>query len=483
MINSEILTYVRQQLALGTTREQISHGLKSNGWTDQDIDQAFRALNPVVSTPAPVVPPPIAVQPVVAQPIVIQPVVNVAPVTMAEPVVTQQPVASVVIQPTPVQPVMNTFVPNTVVQSTVETQKKSKIWPYVTIFFLIPLLIMAGLVYISYNMVVSGVNNIAGSLTAEDINFDEYIVTISRAPDAENGYYVLEGLDEELLMLEPSDRTYILLYLENYKNPGKLDLKEAERILTKYKKLSDVFEQVVDKEYYQCQGSVEGGTCYFIGIRSMSVLASLQSLYLYNTGKIEDSRILANKIVKLGDMIINSGHDLVTTLVSTAVHGEAYKVLNIIKGDTRMSDLDKNNRLAEIRNAHRDTVKKDYTQLLELVGYVDDPSKKIGNSLFYIQEEINDVRSLAIEGVNWNSYATKKLFYDTMIVDLANFDAPCGSAFVDSYIDVQLKSKDVDLDKIVGEINVGEYIYTQMYMPYETVVKDSCKIQDLIKTL
>ncbi|MFA6353369.1 MAG: hypothetical protein WCW93_00305 [Candidatus Paceibacterota bacterium] len=58
MINDQLLSYVKQQLSLNVGREVITSNLKSQGWTDDDVNEAFRAIMPVsvpTSVPTPLV--------------------------------------------------------------------------------------------------------------------------------------------------------------------------------------------------------------------------------------------------------------------------------------------------------------------------------------------------------------------------------------------------------------------------------------------
>lgn len=78
MITQELLGYIKQQLALGISREQISQVLQSNGWTTTDVGEAFAHITPAqpivaASLNRPVIQP---TQPIIqsAQPQVQQPV-------------------------------------------------------------------------------------------------------------------------------------------------------------------------------------------------------------------------------------------------------------------------------------------------------------------------------------------------------------------------------------------------------------------------
>ena len=52
MINPQLLGYIRQQLSLNVSKEAIANSLKSQGWTDADLGEAFAAVG-VVTPPTP----------------------------------------------------------------------------------------------------------------------------------------------------------------------------------------------------------------------------------------------------------------------------------------------------------------------------------------------------------------------------------------------------------------------------------------------
>ena len=45
MINQQILDYIKQQLQQGVSREQIKSSLITNGWSENDINEAFATLS------------------------------------------------------------------------------------------------------------------------------------------------------------------------------------------------------------------------------------------------------------------------------------------------------------------------------------------------------------------------------------------------------------------------------------------------------
>jgi hypothetical protein len=87
MINQQILEYIHQQIQLGTPKDSIRSSLKTGGWVDTDIDEAFNSMTPIPP------PPPVAVEPT---PITVTPVTPVTPPVSqpSQPTQTVQPHAS-----------------------------------------------------------------------------------------------------------------------------------------------------------------------------------------------------------------------------------------------------------------------------------------------------------------------------------------------------------------------------------------------------
>lgn len=114
MINPQLLNYVRAQRSAGVPKEEIIRALSGGGWSAQDANEAFAAIEGVQVPPAAPrpAPPPItpAPQPVVQQPIVQQP----AP------------------QPHPIQPISPRVQPVATVQqrSVYSPVRKRRVWPW-----------------------------------------------------------------------------------------------------------------------------------------------------------------------------------------------------------------------------------------------------------------------------------------------------------------------------------------------------------------
>lgn len=55
MITQELVAFIKQQLSLGMTHEQISQTLQANGWMVSDIQDGFNQVQPIAQIPLPVI--------------------------------------------------------------------------------------------------------------------------------------------------------------------------------------------------------------------------------------------------------------------------------------------------------------------------------------------------------------------------------------------------------------------------------------------
>jgi hypothetical protein len=53
MINPELVTYIKNALAAGQSHEAITASLLTNGWSQSDVDEAFKSATPFSPTPTP----------------------------------------------------------------------------------------------------------------------------------------------------------------------------------------------------------------------------------------------------------------------------------------------------------------------------------------------------------------------------------------------------------------------------------------------
>lgn len=125
MINPQLLNYVRTQRQAGVQKEEIIKALAGGGWSPQDAQEAFAAIEGVTVPPPPPrpTPPPnipaSSPQPVIAsRPVVQQPVVQQSSVQLGQLNPRTQPVAVVQRQPVYAQ------------------VKKRRIWPWIFLLFI-----------------------------------------------------------------------------------------------------------------------------------------------------------------------------------------------------------------------------------------------------------------------------------------------------------------------------------------------------------
>jgi hypothetical protein len=135
MINPQLLNYVRAQRQAGVAKEEIIKALAGGGWSAQDAQEAFAAIEGVQVPPQPPKPmPPPVITPAPAPVTQPRPMQPVAPQGAMQPPAGMQPV-----QPA-VQPVQTSvrIQPQPVVQrQPVYTQvKKRRVWPWMLLLVL-----------------------------------------------------------------------------------------------------------------------------------------------------------------------------------------------------------------------------------------------------------------------------------------------------------------------------------------------------------
>lgn len=176
MINPQLLNYVRAQRAAGVPKEEIIKALSGGGWSAQDAQEAFAAIEGVQVPPQPPkpMPPPIVQTPApapVAQPRPVQPVApQPIPTTMQTPVGMQPIQTSVRIQPQPVvqrQPVYAQV-------------KKRRVWPWI---FLLVLFLIGGFVGGAYaaieypwvEQMAQEIKNMISPTTLEPVDTNDFV--------------------------------------------------------------------------------------------------------------------------------------------------------------------------------------------------------------------------------------------------------------------------------------------------------------------
>lgn len=131
MVNPQLLQYVRAQRAAGVSREEIIKALAGGGWSAQDAQEAFAAIEapPPPAAPKPPPPPP-------------PPVMTPPPMTMAAP----RPITP---PPATIQPLTTRMQPAAVMQPRpgFAPAKKRRVWPWLLLILIFSLGSFAGGAY------------------------------------------------------------------------------------------------------------------------------------------------------------------------------------------------------------------------------------------------------------------------------------------------------------------------------------------------
>lgn len=130
MINPQLLNYVRAQRQAGVSKEAITKALAGGGWSAQDAEEAFAAIEGVTVPPQPPRPAPAPAPATKPTP---QPQVQVRPVQPTQPVQAMAP------QPAPAMAQTSVRIqPQAVVQRTpaYAQVKKRRVWPWLLLLII-----------------------------------------------------------------------------------------------------------------------------------------------------------------------------------------------------------------------------------------------------------------------------------------------------------------------------------------------------------
>jgi hypothetical protein len=228
MVTPEIINYIRQQIAAGVSREQISINLKQNGWNDLDIAEAFNA------TTVPL---------------------GAAPLSLDKK--TRQTIRNIII--------------------------------FICVLVILFIGFVAATFFIKRNAPVvqsDEVNKIETSLP-KDINFNDFKVALEKVPDTENSVAIFNALPQKEVTSD--DRSLMNKYIAGSVSLDSSSLKQTKAILVKYKNVLDAFDAGAAKKYFQCPSDEYGiipGKCPLNSARDAGLLVSIKSLVLSKDGKV-----------------------------------------------------------------------------------------------------------------------------------------------------------------------------------------------------
>lgn len=422
MITPEIINYIKQQITLGISREQISGNLKQNGWNDADIAEAFSALaNPANNVPH-------APQSVVAKP--------------------------------------SLMIRNIII-------------------FIILLALLGGAgwwwFYGRKTIPVVQEESIKSSTAVQapkTENFDDLKITYVQVPAEENSASIFNAVPSDAVA--KADKDLMDKYLKDFPGIGSVSLGESKKILAKYKNILASFESGVDKKYYQCSLNANINiNCSLNILRDISKLATLNAFVLFKEGKVNEAEQYAQKIIKLGQMITSQSSDLITFLVGLVVRKMGYYALHEIKPIAGISAAEKSTLINNFRENHKEALRFEYSQKIEFVDYITDANKKPSWVLDQGTEDAFSQYRAAANSVTWKPDEIKKLFYDFFSIELSNVDLPCGSLYKDSVIDIGFDPEDTSKK----ENFVGKTFYSAFAASLSTVNVKRCEVESMINAL
>jgi len=421
MVTPEITNYIKQQIAVGVSREQISASLKGAGWSDSDVTEAFSAIT---GTPS---------------------IIPQAPMTAQ----------------------MHTIhkLRNTIIAIVVLVLAGGTLWWF----------LQNKPTPTTQNEI--SINNEVKTPAIED--FNALKMSYVAVPAEENSASIFNAIPKNAIA--QVDKDFFIKYIKDGFTINLIPLAESRKILAKYKNLLSTFEAGVNKKYYQCSLTM-GENCSVGTLRDISNIATLNSIILLKDGKAPEAQNYAQKIINLGQMITASTDDVLDLLIGWIAQKAGYYMLTQIKPDVVLLNDDKNTLINNLREEHRRFLKLIYTHKIEVVDYITDASKK---PPIFIDKDLEDSATLYRAETNsfsWKPDEVKKWFYDSFKIELSNVDQPCDSEFKDSYLDLNFDPDDTTQIESV-ENYVGKIFYTTTHGSLSATSRKRCEVEKLINAL
>lgn len=422
MITSEIISYIKQQLANGVSRDQISVSLKQNGWNDSDILEAFNAVSSSANN------------------------VPKAPLNA-------------------------------------QSSHAHKLRNFAIAIVILVLLGGAGWWFLKNRPSPNTQNqNLSSNIeipATQTENFDDLKVTYEIVPVEENSVVIFNTISKDAISKEDSD--FLYESFKDYPPISSIPLANSKKIVSKYKNVLATFEAGVDKKYYQCFIMIKEN-CQLQVLRNISKLVALNSIILFKDGKVIDAQDYAKKIIKLGQMLTASNEDIITILVGWELQRMGYHTLSQIQSTTPLSTNDKNILINNLREEHKKLFKFIFLDRIEAIDYITDINKKPSRTLDEDEEDmLNNYRTVA-NSTTWKPDVVKKWFYDSLKTELLNIDLPCDSELVKSgKIDIGFDPENPMPEKT--ENFAGKAFYSMVYSSLSSANTKRCEVEKLINAL
>ncbi len=426
MINPELIDYIKQQLVQGMSKEAIQQSLVSTaGWSISDVAEAFSAIEGKPIAPAPF-----------------------SPVPMG---------------------------------------KKRRGWMLANIGVILLLLCLVAFYF--YSKIGSPQNPAMElSQTAVATTSDMFAslnptVPYKKLSPEENSLTVWSQVKSNTV--SKSDQDFLGKYIGTYSSTTTVPLSASLALLgsPQNKQLLDTYN-AHSHDAYQCSMRM-GDVCASLNtIREASKLAALSAITLLQQKKYSAAQSEAENIISTGKQMTAHADDLIPLLLGWEQQKLGYSILNAmgskINAAAYTADA-KAQLIADLRQEQKNVLQFMYTSQIEFIDYVTSSKNKPVNSVLNADEE--DILNVYRKGAaaspgSWNPTETKRYFYSSIKVALANVDFPCGSVPADSKVEVGFDPKNTH-----DENYVGKTMYSSMYASFDTVSVKRCEIEARINAI
>ena len=360
--------------------------------------------------------------------------------------------------------------------------------------FVVPLLIVivvlvigGGVYYFSRKVSTYPINKIQSSvsdqtgITNSSLPTDNDLkVSHTRIPESNNSASTWNSISATTIV--KSDRDFLSKYLGNYSSKNLPPLGQSISMTTKYQNLLNIFDSVAQKEY-QCSIAL-GEICPLGTIRDVSELAALRATVLLQQQKLSDAKSTAENVVLVGKQITANADDIIYLLVGWASQKLGYGILNTIhqkQGGTYLTSDAKEKLVSILRQEHKKVLQFMYTGYANMVNYISSPNNKPADMVLDPdgEEQIGTYRKEIAKSPNaLNPTKTKKFFYDSFKIAIANVTLPCGTTSASSTINVGF-----NIENTQDENYIGKKIYTTLYPASDSLSQKRCEVENLIQSL
>jgi len=298
-------------------------------------------------------------------------------------------------------------------------------------------------------------------------------------PADENSASIFEPLANSPLLKSKDDIAFLNKYFTNFSKSNLPPLAESKNILAKYKDVLPVFENGVDKGYYQCSIYMGDQQCNVTGtFLDVSRLAALNSFVLMEGGKTNDAQQYALKISKFGRMVTANAYDMISLIVGWTVQKTGYQMVVFTGANSQITQADTTVFIQNLRAEHKNVIQSQYTNYIEDVDYLTNENNKTPKADLDTLKQFDEWRTEA-NPTTWDPDIVKNWFYNSLQISLSNIDLPCGSTYKTSKIDVGFNIKDTDKT----ENYLSKMVYENMYAGLDNYNEKRCEVENIIKSL